>query len=293
MSTPIDLQLRGYTEFFETQMRVVDLDEIMERHHSEERVRPIGATTRPQNFRPRRGWPVAVAVAAAAAAAVLVLVGGMGLLFNLTGSDSPAATNLTEPLSPFVRSRVPQDGAVSGGEGSQEILSVTRGGSGLVAVAVGSDGGGGPWARNSDSDAAVWTSPDGIAWSRVTHDETVFGGEHSQVMSSVIVGGPGLVAVGWDGQGILDDIPDVDAAIWTSVGGDTWSRVPHDEDVFGGAWIESVTLGAPVWSQWGGPKVITQTGMQWCGPLWTGLHGPECLTMRQFSAERAAKRSMM
>ena len=43
--------------------------------------------------------------------------------------------------------------------------------SGAVAdVVVGVDGSGGDW------DAAAWTSPDGLAWSRVPHDEPVFGG---------------------------------------------------------------------------------------------------------------------
>jgi hypothetical protein len=89
----------------------------------------------------------------------------------------------------------------------------------------------------------VLTSPDGVTWSRVPHDETVFGGGDMS-MRSVTVGGPGLVAVGWDG-GILADTPDVDAAVWTSVDGVTWSRVPHDEEVFGAAFMNSVTAGGP------------------------------------------------
>jgi hypothetical protein len=89
----------------------------------------------------------------------------------------------------------------------------------------------------------VWTSPDGITWSRVHDDEAVFGGERDQVMVSVTVGGPGLVAVGSDGSG-----GDEDAAVWTSPDGFTWSRVPHDEAVFGGEGdqvILSVTIGGP------------------------------------------------
>ena len=41
--------------------------------------------------------------------------------------------------------------------------------------------------------AAVWTSVNGITWSRVPHDETVFGGASGRWMNSVTVGGPGLV----------------------------------------------------------------------------------------------------
>ncbi len=73
-------------------------------------------------------------------------------------------------------------------------------------------------------------------WSRVPHDETVFGGEYAQTMWSVTVGGPGLVAVGWDElRG---------AVVWTS-DGVTWSRVPHEAAVFGGGLLLSVIVGGP------------------------------------------------
>ena len=94
------------------------------------------------------------------------------------------------------------------------MSSVTAGGPGLVAV-------------GSDVErAAVWTSVDGITWSRVPHDEAVFA---VAGMSGVTVGGPGLVAVG--GSGLVDA---GQVNVWTSPDGITWSRVPHDEVVFGG-----------------------------------------------------------
>jgi hypothetical protein len=125
-------------------------------------------------------------------------------------------------------SRVLDDEAVFGGVGEARMLSVTVGGPGLVAVG------------KSGLNAVVWTSVDGIAWSRVAHDEAVFGGA---IMRGVTVGGPGLVAVGTvsgsiDGWG-------ADAAVWTSVDGITWSRVAHDEAVFGGAIMRGVTVGGP------------------------------------------------
>jgi hypothetical protein len=91
----------------------------------------------------------------------------------------------------------------------QSISAVVAGPSGLVAV--GED--------SSKAAAAVWTSPDGITWSRVSHDEAVLGGLGSQSMNSVTLGGPGLVAVGstW-----LFGVPD--AVVWTSPDGTTWSR---------------------------------------------------------------------
>jgi len=59
--------------------------------------------------------------------------------------------------------------------------------------------------------AAVWTSPDGLVWSRVPGDEAVFGGPDNQEMKAVVVGGPGLVAVGLDHSDGDDD-----AAVWVS-----------------------------------------------------------------------------
>jgi hypothetical protein len=102
--------------------------------------------------------------------------------------------------------RVPSDEAAFGGSGDQMMSAVVAGGPGLVAV--GHDDAG------EDEDAAVWTSPDGLVWSRVPHDEAVFGSGHEQMMSSVAVGGPGLVAVGYSYLGA-----DGDAAVWTSADG--------------------------------------------------------------------------
>jgi len=162
-----------------------------------------------------------------------VTVGGPGLV--AVGSSEPNAAAVWTSVDGIAWSRVPYDEAVFGGElgvrfGGAAMSSVTVGGPGLVAV--GSYG--------SPRVAAVWTSPDGITWSRVPHDEAVFGGEddgyYGQSMSSVTAGGSGLVAVGSDvGR----------AAVWTSLDGITWSRVPHDEAVFGGAGMSSVTVGGP------------------------------------------------
>jgi len=90
------------------------------------------------------------------------------------------------------------------------MKSVTVAGVELIAVGLAGS--------HSGWDAAVWTSPDGITWSRVPHDESVFGGADSPRMSSVTVGGPGLVAVGWDGSGDGGFDNDFgDAAVWIAV----------------------------------------------------------------------------
>jgi len=165
-----------------------------------------------------------------------VVVGGPGLV--AVGSDCSGGdwgdcdAAVWTSRDGLIWSRVPHDGAVLGGPGWQQMLSVMAWGPGLVAV-----GSGGDW------DAAVWTSRDGLSWSRVPHDEAIFGGPEDQGMYSVTAGGPGLVAVGWDGSG-----GDWDAAVWTSRDGLIWSRVPHDGAVLGGPdWqdMHSVTAGGP------------------------------------------------
>jgi hypothetical protein len=168
------------------------------------------------------GWVLVVALMVTACSSATVP----------TTSTAVATTAVTFSSSTW--SRVPHDAAVFGGEGLQWMESVTVGGPGLVAVG---------WEGGDNQDAAVWTSPDGISWSRVPHDEAVLGGRGFQGMVSVTAGGPGLVAVGWEGSA-----GDVDAAIWTSPDGISWSRVPHHEAVFGGGglrWVSDVTVGGP------------------------------------------------
>ncbi|MGI9610293.1 MAG: hypothetical protein ACR2NL_08350 [Acidimicrobiia bacterium] len=160
---------------------------------------------------------------------------GPGLV-AVGGSDDGAA--VWASVDGVVWSRVDHDESVFGGA---SMKSVTVGGPGLVAVG---------WDTTLDThraDAAVWTSVDGLVWSRVPHDESVFGGDDRQVMYDVTAGGPGLVAVGADGDEPWDNSLGQDAAVWTSVDGIVWSRVPHDESVFGGNTpaMFSVTAGGP------------------------------------------------
>jgi hypothetical protein len=162
-----------------------------------------------------------------------VAAGGPGLV--AVGSDGDDAAVWTSPDG-VAWTRVPHDEAVFGGPGTYRISDVADTGSGLVAV--GGDG---------DS-AAVWTSPDGASWTRVPHDEAVFGGPGLQRMNSVAAAGPGLVAAGTDIDTTDPANWDGDAAIWVSADGVVWSRVAHDEALFGGAWdqlINSVIVGPP------------------------------------------------
>lgn len=174
-----------------------------------------------------------------------VTAGGPG--FVAVGTSDQAAV-WTSPDG-FVWSRVADDGAVFGGADGRYVSmnSVTAGGPGLVAVGIE----GHPHSLNVQ--AVVWTSPDGFMWSRVPHDDDVFGraedGFHTEMLS-VTVGGPGLVAVGGAWSGVYDaqveeGVVGGGAAVWTSVDGVSWSRVAHDETVFGESGLNSVTAGGP------------------------------------------------
>jgi len=144
------------------------------------------------------------------------------------------------------------------------INDVTVGGPGLVAV--GQDGGIGPWDNNADTNAAVWTSVDGINWSRVPHDETVFGTGGNPSMLSVTVGGPGLVAVGADYHPLsLAETP-----VWTSPDGITWTRVPDDVTVRGV--MTSVTAEGPGLVAVGDDASVSQA-IRWSQMVWTSVDG--------------------
>jgi hypothetical protein len=176
---------------------------------------------------------------------VSVTAGGPGLV--AVGSerlfDEQGNAVVWTSVDGFTWTRVPDDEEVFGGPGEQRMISVTVGGPGLVAV-------GSERRFEGQGNAVVWTSVDGFTWTRVPHDEEVFGGQNEQRMLSVTAGGPGLVAVGSDGHPIdrYDIELAADAAVWTSPDGLTWSRVPHDEAVFGGPGeqqMNSVTAGGP------------------------------------------------
>ena len=83
---------------------------------------------------------------------------------------------------------------------------------GLIAVGV------------DNGQAAIWTSPDGVNWSRVPHDETLFGtplatdilaqaADHGARygITAITAGPSGLVAIGADGPGAP-----LDAVIWNA-----------------------------------------------------------------------------
>jgi hypothetical protein len=107
------------------------------------------------------------------------------------------------------------------------IRDISPGGPGLVAVG------------SHEEQAAVWTSPDGLAWTRVPDDPTVFDiHPHTEFseMTSVAALGDGLVAVGSKG-GV--------AAVWISHDGVSWTDVTDGLDVTDYEVMTRVIAGGP------------------------------------------------
>jgi len=87
---------------------------------------------------------------------------------------------------------------------------------------------GGYTVHGTEKDAAVWLSHDqGTTWHRATIPSP--GGAGDQQINALIDAGPGLIAVG---RRTIDG--DVDAAVWLSRDGVTWSLAPDPEGELGG-----------------------------------------------------------
>ena len=81
----------------------------------------------------------------------------------------------------------------------------------------------------------IWFSPDGLEWIKAPYDESVFGGEANHA-DGVIESSSGMVVIGH--YDLEEDDAYNDLAVWLSNNGLDWSRLPHDEEVFGSGTIE-------------------------------------------------------
>jgi hypothetical protein len=94
---------------------------------------------------------------------------------------------------------------------------------------------------------AAWTSPDGLGWTRLALDPTVFGDGETAFMSPTDVthGPAGFVAVGWEGDA---------AFVWVSSDGTAWERVGDGSPALADASMTAV--------------IATPTGYVAAGPEW-------------------------
>lgn len=183
----------------------------------------------------------------------------------------------SEPSSPDAGVWVSEDGVVwtqvkspaLGGEGIQQMLDVVELDDRLIAVGYSS--------VDEEADGRVWASTDGVTWE--AYDDPDLGGSDDQWIAAVTIGGPGLVAVGFEGRIEVDSF-DTDAAIWTSSDGVDWDRAPPSRTMAGRGsrelWAvtefdERVIAGGAVG---GSAAVWTSTD----GVTWSRVTGPNNFT---------------
>lgn len=161
----------------------------------------------------------------AASDSLLVAVGADNVYCCATAAngqpvdDSSAAVwTSTDGVNWF---RVPHDESVFGGPGGQLMSSVTVTPGGFVAAGI--DTG------RTQSDAAIWTSPDGLTWSRVPDTEAVLGGAGQQSISIVASSSSGLVALGFDEE--YAERGSNGTALWISADGLVWTEVAPGPDL--------------------------------------------------------------
>ena len=98
-------------------------------------------------------------------------------------------------------------------DGYQWISAVVVVPDGVVAAGLDSS--------TTDADAAVWVSADGNSWTQV--EDAALEGFGAQGIHEMARGGPGIVAVGFDGSN-----GPFDGAVWHSVDGRDWTRVAQE-----------------------------------------------------------------
>ena len=150
---------------------------------------------------------------------------------NTNPSKRPTLAEWTRPAAPPTRASTPPRRSVT----NRTTTSSKAAPSSKTTPSKEAAGGG----AGVPTQASGGSAPKALIWQRVTHDEAVFGGRGRQEMRAVVVGGPGLVAVGQDHNR---------AAVWTSSDGRTWQRVAPNEAEFGGQGLHqmlSVAAGGP------------------------------------------------
>lgn len=194
------------------------------------------------------------------------------LLAACSPSTAPPVPTSTAATTTTIESDAPdgtppEDTAVIDGLEITRITDPSFSGGYLAAItatpealiAVGSD--------ELPEDAAVWTSVDGTAWTRVESD--TFGGEAGadgldgeQFMADVATTPFGIVAVGGFERRAERDL---DAAIWWSADGSSWERSADDDLVStGSGHARAVTA-------WNGKVVVAGEGP---GPVGSGERRP-------------------
>lgn len=153
--------------------------------------------------------------------------------------------------------RVPHDPDVFASSTQMDVvmLDVAAGESGFVAVGSERDHhGAGLWWTGGER-PAVWTSPDGTVWERITLDDETFGTTGS--ISAVAASPTGFVAAG------LSSADSGPVTIWTSPDGTRWQAVAS----FGAGYASSVIDAGPAIAVAGGVSDANDFhAAVWVGP---------------------------
>lgn len=161
------------------------------------------------------------------------------------GSDAFVAVGSSTEASEIGRAAAWASDGTGGWKRSPDLPDLGNssgsGGSAMSAIAWGQGkwvAGGVEFNENVGQDGVVWTSPDGLNWSRATLPDAGL-----EIMG-LVAGGPGFVAVGSSESVEGDVMPGLHSGIWTSVDGTIWTRVP-DAPMFANSTISAVVTGGP------------------------------------------------
>ena len=147
--------------------------------------------------------------------------------------------------------------------GPEEMLTVIPSGTGFVAA--------GFVIAGAEADAAVWSSPDGISWTRV-HDPR-FAEAGTQRIYSLAETPHGLIAGGTNYSRIDFGVYNLDARVWISTDGIKWDKV--DAASFGGPGWQyiSAVVATPTGLIAAGGYILGQPGLHNDAAVWTSDDG--------------------
>lgn len=137
----------------------------------------------------------------------LVAVGGT------LSDDGKAAAAVWTSDDSKTWNRVPHDPLIFAADQELMMWDVAAGESGFIAV--GGEG--------NPGNPAVWTSPEGLTWTRVELDQSDF--QFNGSLGTVGIGGDGFLAAG---PALLQDVPEETASqitVWTSPDGRSWRPI--------------------------------------------------------------------
>ncbi len=139
---------------------------------------------------------------------VVVFFGTVSAVDTSSADQSSQRSNHVGAQTSWVRANRTQ--AALNIRGTATMNAVVAVGTSFVAVG------------EAGSEAGAWTSVDGLTWRRATVAPSRFPASQRQVITDLVVGSAGLVAVGF--EALRDD--GTLAAAWTSDDGARWQRVP-------------------------------------------------------------------